>query len=379
MSVFFEQKSVPVHSVLLMPSREIALNYPKGDIALAFCPACGFISNGAFKADVHEYSSSYEETQGFSPTFRVFHERLAKQLIERYDLRSKSVIEIGCGKGEFLTLLCELGQIRGIGFDPAYVSDRISTEVESRVTFIKDFYTEKYASYRADFVCCKMTLEHIQPTADFVRTLRRSIGDRLDTIVFFQVPDVMRILRDVAFWDIYYEHCSYFSAGSLARLFRRCGFDVTDLWKDYSDQYLMLAARPANGHTSSPLPQENDLNELTDYIKGFSENCRHKLDMWQRQINQIKERNQKVVVWGGGSKGVTFLTELNVQATIEYVVDVDPYKHGTYIAGTGQKIVAPNFLHEYRPDGVIIMNSIYHEEIRQQLRQMGLSPQITAI
>ena len=40
-------------------------------------------------------------------------------LIRRYDLRGKEVIEIGCGKGEFLSLLCEVGDNRGVGFDPA--------------------------------------------------------------------------------------------------------------------------------------------------------------------------------------------------------------------------------------------------------------------
>ena len=29
--------------------------------------------------------------------------------------------------------------------------------------------------------------------------------------MFFQVPDMSRVLRDLAFWDIYYEHCSYFT------------------------------------------------------------------------------------------------------------------------------------------------------------------------
>ena len=38
-----------------------------------------------------------------------------------------------------------------------------------------------------------------------------------------------RVLEEGAFWDIYYEHCSYFTLGSHARLFRRAGLDVTDL------------------------------------------------------------------------------------------------------------------------------------------------------
>jgi len=65
-----------------------------------------------------------EETQGFSPFFRAWHEGLAQRLIDRYSLRAKKIIEIGCGKGEFLALLCDLGHNRGIGFDPAYVPER---------------------------------------------------------------------------------------------------------------------------------------------------------------------------------------------------------------------------------------------------------------
>jgi hypothetical protein len=60
-------------------------------------------------------------------------------LIERYDLYGKDIIEIGCGQGEFLTLLCELGGNRGVGFDPAYISEHHESEAQDRVTSIKDF------------------------------------------------------------------------------------------------------------------------------------------------------------------------------------------------------------------------------------------------
>jgi SAM-dependent methyltransferase len=260
MSPFYEVNGLPVHSVLLMPTREVAWNYPKGDLVLGFCSKCGFISNLAFEPSRHEYSSNYEETQGFSPTFNAFHRQLAARLIDRHDLHDRTILEIGCGKGEFLSLLCELGGNRGVGFDPAYVSERNSSTAKERLTFIKDFYSEKYAAYKGDFVCCKMTLEHIQPVADFVRTIRRALGDQTDTIVFFQVPSISRILRELAFWDIYYEHCSYFSPGSLAHLFRSCGFEVLDLWQDYDDQYLMIEAQPSAGKSIPSLPQKNDLD-----------------------------------------------------------------------------------------------------------------------
>ena len=102
---FYEVRGIPVHSVLLMPTQERALNYPRRDLKLWFCGRCGFISNLIFDARVHEYSTNCEESQGFSPTFNAFARALAKRWVEEYDLQGKSVLEIGCGKGEFLAAM----------------------------------------------------------------------------------------------------------------------------------------------------------------------------------------------------------------------------------------------------------------------------------
>ena len=379
MSVFHKVNNFPVHSVLNMPTRGKALNYPTGDILLGFCCNCGFISNVAFDARMLEYSSDCEESQGFSSTFNKFSHHLATYLIEKYDLHHKDILEIGCGKGEFLTLLCELGQNRGVGFDPAYVRGRHTSKAADRITFIQDFYSEKYAGYQADFICCKMTLEHIHRTEQFVSTVRQAIEGRLNTIVFFQIPDVTRILRDCAFEDIYYEHCSYFSPGSLAKLFRKCRFDVIHLATEYDDQYLIIEAKPADPPSVPPLPQEDDIEELKNYVKGFQTKYQSKLFSWQKRLQKISAKDQRLVLWGSGSKAVSFLTTFQVYDTIEYVVDINPYRHGSYMAGTGQEIVAPEFLQEYNPDMVIIMNPIYYDEIKQDLNRMGLNPHLLTL
>ena len=64
---------------------------------------------------------------------------------------------------------------------------------------------------------------------------------------------------------------------------------------------------------------------------------------------------------------------------IEYVVDINPNRQNTYMAGTGQKIISPDFLREYQPDLVIVMNSIYYEEIKQTLSRLSLDPEIITI
>lgn len=381
MHVFYEAPSVPANSCILLSSEQEATSYPRGDVRLGFCPDCGFISNVAFNAKLTEYSGRYEETQGFSSTFNSFHKALAQRMIDRYDLHEKDIIEIGCGKGEFLLLLCELGNNRGTGFDPGFVQERIDSSAADRIHFVKDFYSEKYTSYQGDFVCCKMTLEHIHPTAEFIKTVRRSIGDRLDTVIFFQIPDTTRIIDDCAFEDIYYEHCSYFTPGSLARLFRRCGFEVIALATEYDGQYLTIEARPAATPIGilPPLPEENDLEALKQGIRDFPKKFADKRQFWEERLQDYVASGRKVVLWGSGSKGVSFLTTLKVPAELEYVVDINPYRKGYFMSGTGHKIVGPDFLKDYRPDVVVVMNGIYCDEIRKDLDNMGLYPEIVAL
>jgi SAM-dependent methyltransferase len=380
-SIFYELKDFPVHTVLNIATRAEALGYRRGDIRLAFCPECGFISNVSFDPGLLEYGSNCEEGQGFSPTFRAFAQSLARRLVDRYGLKGKTVLEIGCGKGEFLSMLCEYGGNRGIGFDPAYVQGRFAMSGEGSVEFVKDFYSEKYSHYRADFICCQMTLEHIQPVCSFVGMVRRAIGENESAVVFFQVPDVTRILRDCAFEDIYYEHCSYFSPGSLARLFRKNGFDVLDLRVEYDGQYLVIEARPSMGMDSQNIvfPLEQDLTFLQKQVSTFTRRVSDKIAFWRNSTENSLQGEKRGVIWGSGSKGVAFLINLGLEDHVKYVVDINPHRQGMFMPGTGQEIVSPAALRKIHPDVVIVMNRVYQKEIREELEGIGLTPEIVAL
>ena len=374
MRPFYSVRSVPVHSVLLMRTREQAVTYPRGDITLALCRFCGFISNITFDPAAHSYSTEYEETQSFSPTFRAFHEQLASQLVKDCDLHGKTIIEIGCGKGDFLPLLCRMGAKRAIGFDPAFVAERNPAD-GCDIQFIADFYSDKYADYKADFICCKMTLEHIHNTFDFISGVRRAIGNSIDTRVFFQVPDARRILQEGAFWDIYYEHCSYFTAESLKALFERAGFDVLSTGLEYGDQYLTILAKPAGSENGLA----GSVKAPSDGIETFVHNAARMVQSWQLLVRQMARDGLRIAVWGSGSKGVAFLGALGATDEVEYVVDINPYRQGKYMCGTGHEIVSPQHLTRVRPDVVIAMNPMYESEIRRDLDQMGIPARLLSV
>ena len=363
--------------MLLLESQEEAINFPRGDISLGFCNSCGFIFNLAFNTDLLEYSNRYEATQGFSSTFNAFHRELARRLIDRNDLHNKDIIEIGCGQGEFLTLLCDMGDNRGVGFDPVYNSVRNERIVRELIKFVRDFYSEKYNQIHGDFVCCKMTLEHISETAKFISMIGHALQEK-ETIVFFQVPETARIWRELAFWDIYYEHCSYFNQGSLSRLFLENDFDVIDLESGYDNQYLMITAKPGS-RIYTATENEGDLTILKQDISFFAEHYQQKLDEWKNKLESIYKAGKRAIIWGASSKGVAFLTTLKIINEIHYAVDINPYKQNTYVAGTGQKIVSPEFLREYKPDYVIIMNPVYKNEVAGMLDNLEIDTELLIV
>lgn len=377
--VFFAVEDVPTNSCILLPSEEEARAYPTGDVRLAFCDACGYIHNSAFDFLKTEYSGRYEETQGFSAVFSKFHRSLAQRLIDKYDLHGKQVLEIGCGKGEFLMLLSELGANRGIGIDPGVRPERLSGEAATRLQFIQDYYSEKYADQRVDFLACKMTLEHIPKAAEFMRNVRRGLGDQTGTTVFFQIPEAKRILSHCAFEDIYYEHCAYYTKGSLARLFRRARFDVLSIGVEYGDQYLTIEARPSSNSPTGPLPQENDLNEVRTLVADFPARCGETLEGWRERLKSLRREGKTVALWGSGSKAVSFLTTLGAGDHVQLVTDINPYRHYNFLPKTAHRIIPPEELGQHRPDVVIAMNAIYSDEIAEKLRALGVVCELLAL
>lgn len=375
----YEVSGVPTHSCLLMETKAEALDFPTGDVRVAWCESCAFATNTLFDAGMNAYSTKYEEVQTFSPTFNSFQSGLVERLIEKHGIRNKKVVEIGCGKGEFLLELCDRGENEGIGIDPSFVPGRGDWNSAGRCRFINELYSaERHGGIEADAIVCRHTLEHIQPTREFIQTVRASIGDRLDTLVFLEIPDQERVYDERAFWDIYYEHCSYFTQGALERVFLGSGFEIVDSWKGFGDQYLLIEARPLATGQAPVFRVQESLEAMRAKVRDFAADAPRQIDGWRERFSTWHREGKRVVIWGAGSKGVAFLTTLCVGDAVGYAVDINPHKHGYYMPGTGHEVVAPESMQEYRPDVVIVMNEIYTEEIRRQLADLGLEPEIIA-
>lgn len=373
-SFFFEMKDVPTGINFPCASAREALDGPRGDIRLAFCPRCGLISNIDFDSTRLRYGVGYENTLHFSEVFRRYAEATADRLIAQFELRGKDIIEIGCGRGDFLRLLCERGGNRGVGFDPSHAGSSEGPPPLDRIRFVPDAYSERYVDYAADFVVSRHTLEHVQQPADLLGPLRRSIGDRLDTAVFFEVPNTTFILRNRYVWDIIYEHPCYFTGPSLRAAFERSGFRVLETYDAFEGQYLCVEAYPSEGDERTETGVEG-LDQVRSDIESFEMAYQRYVAEWKDNLRSLATARNRVVLWGAGSKGITFLNLFRGAAPIRHVVDINPLKHGSFVAGSGQEIVPPEFLVDHPVDTVIVANPIYGREVTAATHRLGLSPE----
>ena len=375
LEVFHTVRDVPVNNSLLLDSAEEALTLPVGDLELGCCVRCGFIQNTAYDASLVDYGDGYEDTQAHSEHFVEFATEVSRGLIENHGLENARTLEIGCGKGDFLRLLCGLTGGSGVGYDPALGPGALETTTD-RLDFHAEPYTESTRE-AADLVVCRHTLEHIPNVAGFIQMLRRSLLEQ-NPLVFFEVPDTLRILQEGAFWDLYYEHCSYFTGRTLQWLFASQGFDVLDQTLGFDDQYLLVEARPSSGTVDSILIEEH-AKLIAGEARAYADRVEKMRDARKSRIMSWRLEDRTRVIWGAGSKAVGYLAATGVAASISAVVDINPRKRGRFLPGSALRVVSPDDLMDVDPDVVIAMNPVYVSEITNDLRSRGLNAEVVAV
>jgi hypothetical protein len=301
------------------------------------------------------------------------------ELIERYDLHGQDVVEIGCGDGHFLGLLCQRSGGHGLGFDPGYGATTVDRTIGSRVTVVPDVYSERYLTRVPALVCCRHVLEHLDQPGDLLRRIRSYVGDAGATALFFEVPNALSTLKSSGVWDIIYEHSSYFTPSSLSHLFHNCGFDVRGLRERYGGQFLTVDALARETSAEPVRCPGSDPQGLAELIQSFGDGYRRIVASWRRRLERMTGGDRRIVLWGAGSKGVMFLNTVSVAGQIAYAVDVNPRKQGAYVTGTGQRIVHPGFLRDYDPDVVLVMNRLYLREIRHELESLNVNPELVLV
>ncbi|MBE9166958.1 methyltransferase domain-containing protein [Pleurocapsales cyanobacterium LEGE 06147] len=135
---------------------------------------------------------------------------------------SKSVLEIGCGTGDFLRLMRGCGwDVLGLEPDLAYteaVKERYNLPIHNQ--FVEQFDTEK----RFDLICSFHVIEHIDDPNVFLANIHQLLDD--EGYLYLECPSIDRWYGetiDFFFWDV---HINTFSQNTLEAFLAKNQFQV---------------------------------------------------------------------------------------------------------------------------------------------------------
>jgi SAM-dependent methyltransferase len=346
-----------------------AATIERGDLSLAVCEECGFVFNQAFDLSKLSYGKHYDNNQTCSPSFDRYLSGLADHLLLEKGVKNCSIVEVGCGQGEFLRklLAVEEGGNLGYGFDPSYVG--LETDLGGRLKFEKRYYDSDCANIAADIVICRHVIEHVPEPLNLLTAVRQALANSPQARVFFETPCVEWILRNQVIWDFFYEHCSYFTAKSLTTAFESSGFQVESVRHIFEGQYLWLEAILPHASVETTKNPES-ISLLAQDFASSEENLKQE---WTLRLKELASQG-KVALWGAGAKGVTFANLIDPEyQLIDCIIDLNPNKQGKYIPGASHPIVSYQEISHRGVTDAILMNPNYYKENLSLLKAANLT------
>ena len=361
---FHKIRDTPIHQNRIYDTFESALKCKRGDIYLTFCYNCGMVFNSKFESELMEYGKNYNNRQSISEYFQKYMNETVSLLMHKYGIFNKRILDVGCGNGEFLELLCANSHSKGIGFDPSYNRPNQTSNAQ----FVSDYLTEEYSPVKADVLILRHVLEHIDNPNYFLSRILQYLKVETDCKIIIEVPDFSWIADHGAYWDITYEHVNYFSKQSLRNLLESIGLEIIDVFNTFEGQY-MIAVASFHPDIVNKKEAKSAYTISESIIDKFKRNIKLENKEVEHIIDQIGQESL-FSIWGTAGKGVTFLNSLkkNVLKRIPFVIDMNEAKQGKYCAGVGHKIMPPTIL-KHREDikDIIIMNPNYLHEISTYL------------
>ncbi|MFN8419818.1 MAG: class I SAM-dependent methyltransferase [Anaerolineae bacterium] len=372
----YERSGVPVQQHQIMPTARAAREIARGTLHIMLCDYCGFVFNASFEPGKVSYDEHYDNAQQHSAFFSSYLDELVHHLVHERGIHNANIIEIGCGSGDFLRrMVMADSSNRGYGFDPAYSGPE--NDLNGRLTFRQQRFTGAASIPQTDAVICRHVIEHIADPAAFLRTIKSAVTDSPRARLYFETPDLNWILENTAFWDFFYEHCSYFTPASLSFAFESAGFRVDALRLLFDQQYMWLEASLNAKDRFSTQPAKSE--QLLTAARTFARSVPVRLEAWRTKL-QSYTRQGGVALWGAGAKGVTFANLIDPQAELlQGVVDLNPHKQGNYLPGTGHPIFS---LHQAAVQGIrtlLIMNPNYLAESAKLLRELDSDISLVAL
>ena len=360
----YHPKDQPLAALSLPKTKEEALQAPRYPLEFVMCASCGHVFNVSFDYSLIPYQN---DSNLMYNTGSVWMEYLkeAASLVGSYELKGKTIVDIGCGDGGFLRLLCSLEpEARYIGFEPGTEADNI---VCDGIEIIKDYFVANrdIMSIKPDIIVCRHVIEHLPNPREFVEQIAYNASKYGVPLVFVaEVPNIENALRDLRVADYLYEHVSNFTPSSLELLFELCGFEIVKTTNGYKNEVTLVVAKLKN--------QKNALQRAAA-AKKIQDDLDSQKKSLHKALEGLKSQNKSIALWGATGKGASFINGFELDA-VRYpiVIDSDDRKCGKYTPGMGQLIRHSSHLEKNPVDIIVITTNWRASDVAAEIKRRGI-------
>ncbi len=315
---------------------------------------CDFCHHVQISEDMPQYF--YEEyimTVSHSPKMNNFQKEQAAFFIEKFKLKNKNILEVGCGDGNFLSILQGLN-VNAYGNEPSRPFRELALKKGLKVDdlFVDENYNHPTAPF--DAVVSREVMEHVPQPIEFLRNIRRVV--KSDGYVLIEVPNFEKAIDQLRYYDMFPDHLSYFTRESLTAALLISGFKNIEIFYGMDDEFIYATAQNHSVDNNGLIYAKNKIQ--TDFEELFS-------------------KYKQIAVWGAGGKGIAALGSLRNSTNIKYVVDSDPFKQNKFLPSSGIKVISPTeFFSDSNIDLLVITNLAYTDEIINILKKNNFNSDV---
>lgn len=317
------------------------------NLELFQCRTCGLVQ---FNCDPVQYYRDVIRAGGYTSTMKDIRREQYTQLINKYNLKGKKIIEVGTGRGEFLSILNEF-DVDAFGIE--HSDEFVTIGVKSGLNITRGFvdspdYIIPYGPFDA-FLSFNF-LEHLPDPNSMLKGIYNNLKE--GGIGLVTVPSFEYIIDHDGFYEFIRDHLVYYTEDSLKYLMQKNGFEV-------------IQCSIINRDTLSIIVRKRIGLDLSKLKSNFAH---LKLEL-NKYIDSFIENNQKVAIWGASHQGFTIISTTDIANKISYIIDSAPFKQNKYAPASHVLIVSPEYYFQNPVDCIIIVAPGYSEEIISIIRK----------